>query len=196
MKLLFFDTETTGLPKNYKAPYTDVDNFPRLVQIAWILYNVGEGEAREVSTNNCIVTPDGFDIPEEASAVHGFSTEEALKWGIPLKHVVNKFHSDVRIADVVLAHNISFDRNIYASELVRAGKAALAQEFMSSPMKCTMEASTDYCKLAGNYGYKWPKLAELHSILFNEEFEGAHDALVDIRATAKCYFKLVELGIM
>jgi len=28
---LFFDTETTGLPRNWKAPVTDLDNWPRMV---------------------------------------------------------------------------------------------------------------------------------------------------------------------
>jgi hypothetical protein len=34
---LFFDTETTGLPKSWKAPVTDVNNWPRLVQLAFLL---------------------------------------------------------------------------------------------------------------------------------------------------------------
>ena len=36
---LFFDTETTGLPKNYKAPASDLNNWPRLVQLAYHLYD-------------------------------------------------------------------------------------------------------------------------------------------------------------
>ena len=36
---LIFDTETTGLPKNWKAPITDTDNWPRCVQIAWQLHD-------------------------------------------------------------------------------------------------------------------------------------------------------------
>lgn len=40
MKYLFIDTETTGLPKEYDAPYTDIDNWPRLVQLAWIVFMI------------------------------------------------------------------------------------------------------------------------------------------------------------
>ena len=36
---LFFDTETTGLPKRWNAPVTDLENWPRLVQLAWIMYD-------------------------------------------------------------------------------------------------------------------------------------------------------------
>ena len=35
--ILFFDTETTGLPKKYDAPASNVDNWPRLIQLSWII---------------------------------------------------------------------------------------------------------------------------------------------------------------
>jgi DNA polymerase III epsilon subunit-like protein len=51
-------------------------------------------------------------------------------------------------------------------------------------------------KLPGKYGrYKWPKLAELHQVLFGEPFAGAHGALADARACMRCYFRLTELGV-
>lgn len=34
----FFDTETTGIPKNWEAPVTDLSNWPRMVQIAYLGY--------------------------------------------------------------------------------------------------------------------------------------------------------------
>lgn len=67
---MFFDTETTGLPRNYKAPSSDVNNWPRLVQLSWILtdknYNV-------ISTNEFIVYPEGFTIPTAASGYYSGS---------------------------------------------------------------------------------------------------------------------------
>ena len=60
---------------------------------------------------------------------------------------------------------------------------------------CTMKETTDLCKLPGRYGnYKWPKLQELHKHLFGENFVGAHDAMFDIKATMRCYYKLKEDG--
>ena len=44
LSLLFFDTETTGVPRNYKAPASDLKNWPRLVQIAWLLADDDGGE--------------------------------------------------------------------------------------------------------------------------------------------------------
>ena len=59
-----------------------------------------------------------------------------------------------------------------------------------------MHASTDYCKLRGPYGYKWPKLSELHIKLFGEDFKEAHNASVDINATAKCFWKMRKIGLI
>ena len=64
------------------------------------------------------------------------------------------------------------------------------------PQLCTMQASTDYCKIPGPYGYKWPKLSELHMKLFGEYFEEAHDAAADINATVKCFWELKRRGVM
>jgi hypothetical protein len=59
-----------------------------------------------------------------------------------------------------------------------------------------MEKSTNYCKLDGPYGYKWPKLSELHHILFGVGFEEAHNAAADIHATAKCFWQMKKIGII
>ena len=73
MYYLFFDSETTGKPKRYDAPMTDVDNFPRLVQLGYIVMKDGE----VVKQDEFIVKPDGFTIPEEVSKIHGITQEKA-----------------------------------------------------------------------------------------------------------------------
>ena len=65
---LIYDTETTGLPKNFSAPVSDSENWPRLVQVAWQLHN-DMGELIEVK--NFIVRPEGFTIPYNAEKIHG-----------------------------------------------------------------------------------------------------------------------------
>ncbi len=57
-----------------------------------------------------------------------------------------------------------------------------------------MERTTNFCAIDGPYGYKWPKLSELHFKLFNTGFEEAHNAAVDIKATAKCFWELKRLN--
>lgn len=189
--ILFFDTETTGLPQDYKASYTNTNNWPRLVQLAWVLYH----DDTEVSSGDWLVKPEGFIIPEDASDIHGHDHEKRVQHGSDLKLVLNDFWGDVKQSEVMIAHNIDYDKNICGSEYHRAGAEAHARSFMMKPMFCTMKASTDFCKIPGQYGYKWPKLEELYQILFDEQLENTHDALVDIRATAKCFFELKKRGI-
>lgn len=185
---LFFDTETTGLPKNWKAPITDLKNWPRLVQLAFLYY---DGNGNKISEGDFIVKPEGFTIPADASRIHGISTERALKDGKPLKEVLEHFHSLIGKAEVLVAHNMSFDEKIVGAEFLRAGM----QNSISSKRKiCTMESTTNFCAINGPYGYKWPKLSELHYKLFKTGFDEAHNAAVDITATAKCFWELKRIG--
>ena len=187
---LFFDTETTGLPRNWKAPVTDLNNWPRMVQIAWILC---DNKGNRIESNDFIIKPENFVIPIEASRVHGISTEKAINEGENLETVLLTFQELVEQADFIVAHNISFDEKIVGAELLRKG---IQSDFERKRKLCTMQSSTSYCKIPGNYGYKWPKLSELHIKLFGEDFEDAHDASVDINATVKCFWKLKELNII
>jgi DNA polymerase III epsilon subunit-like protein len=84
-------------------------------------------------------------------------------------------------------------KRFLGAELLRSGSPNIAE---AKKRQCTMQAATDYCRLPGQYGYKWPSLQELHTKLFGQPFEGAHNALVDVRACARCYFELKRLGVM
>ncbi len=181
---LFFDTETTGLPKNWKAPVTDIDNWPRLVQIAWIL---SDDHGKAIESANFIIKPEGFTIPEEAASVHGISTERALEEGKDLTLVLNEFADFIEDTDYIVAHNISFDEMIVGAEFIRK---EICTDFNRKVKLCTMKASTEYCQIPGPYGFKWPKLTELHIKLFGEDFDEAHDASVDINATFKCFWEM------
>ncbi len=187
---LFFDTETTGVPKNYKAPVSDLNNWPRLVQLAWLLT---DDKGQEINHGEHIVKPNGFTIPAEAAKIHGISTELAMQEGVDLKFAVDAIVADMQKAKVLIAHNVQFDEKILGAELLRIG---YQNHLDSKPRKCTMQSSTNYCKLPGPYGFKWPKLQELHQKLFSETFDGAHRALTDVRACARCYFELVRLGVL
>lgn len=185
---LFFDTETTGLPKNWKAPVTNLNNWPRLVQLAYIFY---DNRGNKLSEGDYIIKPDGFVIPEDASRVHGISTEMANLKGKSLIIVLKEFQSLVNEADYLVAHNMSFDEKIIGAELLRTG---MPESLQAKNRICTMKSTTSFCAINGPYGYKWPKLSELHFKLFNTGFEEAHNAAVDINATAKCFWELKRLG--
>lgn len=190
MNSLFFDTETTGIPRNYNAPVTDVDNWPRLVQIGWILF---DDKQEKLSEREYIVIPEGFEIPAEVSKVHGITQEKALEEGWPLQLVLEIFAEDLIKADVVIGHNLSYDLSIVGAELFRLG---LPNLLSAKSQICTMKSSTSYCQIPGGRPWKWPKLYELHQKLFNEPLAQTHTALDDIQNTAKCYFELKRLGVI
>ena len=190
LSLLFFDTETTGVPRNYKAPASDLKNWPRLVQIAWLL---ADDDGGEIESAEYIVKPEGFTIPAEAARIHGISTEMAIRDGLDIKSVLAEALMCLGKVSQLVGHNIDFDEKILGAELLRAGHPNCVE---TKQRLCTMRSATDYCRLPGPYGYKWPKLEELHRKLFNQPLEGAHRALVDVRACAKCYFELRRLKVM
>ena len=190
MTKLFLDTETTGLPKRRNASYSDVDNWPRLVQLAWVTI---DESGRELSAVEHIVKPDGFSIPSEASKIHGITTDMAKRSGTGLLEVLVEFASAVERSSTVVAHNVDYDRPVLEAEFIRSGLQCFLGD---KKLMCTKESSTEYCALPGPYGYKWPTLDELHHKLFNTPMGAAHNALVDVRACMKCYFELENRGVI
>lgn len=189
-KYLFFDTETTGVPRNYKAPSSDTRNWPRLVQLAWILT---DENGNRIHTGNQIVRPDGFVIPTDAARVHGITTQRAMVEGIPLNEVINQFKADLEAATCIVCHNVEFDKKIVGAEMIRLG---MRDEVGRKKSHCTMLSSTNFCRIRGYYGYKYPKLQELYWKLFGEDFDDAHNAMSDIEATERCFWELKKRGVM
>lgn len=181
MRVLIFDTETTGLP-NWKAGYGHICQ-PDVIQIAMMLIETETNE--EV---NCFSTliKGGRSIDPGAAAIHGISDEKVEKYGIPQRLALSVFHHMVQQADLVVCHNTDFDIGLMKTMYIRQGV-----ECPSFKIYCTMKALTPICKLphknpnrGRNDNYKWPKLIEAYSMFIDPEgFDGAHDALVDVRAT-------------
>ena len=186
---LIFDTETTGLPKRWDAPVTDTDNWPRCVQIAWQLHD----EAGHcIEHQDFLILPTGFTIPYDAEKIHGISTELAASEGTAIPSVLDQFSTALGKCQYVAGHNVQFDLNIMGAEFVRLGG--------SNPLAslkvidtCTEETAT-LCQLPGGRGgkFKLPTLSELHSFLFEEAFEEAHNATADVEATTRCFFELLR----
>ncbi len=187
---LIFDTETTGLPQNYSAPITDLDNWPRLVQLAWQLH---DHTGKLTSHGNFIVKPEGFTIPFNSEKVHGISTERALKEGHDLEFVLREFRKDIDKAYFLIGHNVSFDEKVMGAEFLRK---RVASAIMDKPKIDTKDESTEYCAIPGARGYKWPTLSELHKKLFGVDFEDAHDAAADVEATTRAFLELVRIGVI
>jgi DNA polymerase-3 subunit epsilon len=189
-KLLFFDTETTGIPKNWKASYLDTNNWPRLVQIAWI---VSDEFGNVITRNSFIIRPDNFIISKEASDIHRITTETAIRNGEDIRAVLELFNEAISQSEYIIAHNIDYDINIVACELFRLN---VDSDIFEKQQICTMKQTTNYCAISGPYGYNWPKLSDLHYKLFNSSFSEAHDASVDIDITFKCFSELIKKQII
>jgi DNA polymerase-3 subunit alpha len=189
---LIFDTETTGLPKRDNAPVSEVDNWPRVVQIAWQLHD-GTGDL--VEHHNLLIRPEGYEIPYSAEKIHGISTEKASKYGIALADALEQFNGAVIKSTFLIGHNIRFDINALGAELIRS---ELVTDFLDKKQVCTMQASTDFLKLPGGRGgkFKPPKLMELYESLFEKQFMEAHNAAADVEATARCFFELLRRKII
>ena len=187
---LFFDTETTGLPKNWKAPVTDVDNWPRLVQLA---YCFSDRDGNKLSGGDFIIKPAGFTIPAEAAKIHGITTERAEKEGIDLRGLLRDFQELIGLAEYIVAHNMSFDEKIIGAEFLRNG---MPDALAAKKKICTMHSATEFCAIPGPRGYKWPKLTELHGKLFQTGFEEAHNAAADVAAMVKCFWEMKRRGLI
>lgn len=182
--ILFFDTETTGLPKQWNAPLSKLDNWPRLVQLAYLIYDF---EGRLILEGNHIIKPEGFEIPDDAQKIHGISTMKALQIGESLNIVLGKFYSLIENSTLIVAHNMEYDEKIIGCEFLRIDR----NNILNNKKKiCTMKESVNFCKIPGYNGYKWPKLSELHYKLFNKPCEEKHNAVSDIKNTAKCFWEL------
>ena len=187
---LFFDTETTGLPRRWNAPLTDSDNWPRMVQLAWIIC---DRSGNTIESRDAVIRPEGFVIPAEVSRLHGITTEKAMDVGEPIRAVLEEFSDKMDGCGMLVGHNISFDECIVGAEFER--QRMMTSLFFKSKC-CTMKSAVNYCKLPGRNGYKAPRLSELHRFLFREEFENAHNALADVEATVRCFWRLKELGVI
>ncbi len=189
---LIFDTETTGLPKNFNAPITDLDNWPRVIQIAWQLH---DEFGKLIEQKDFLIKPDGFNIPFESEQIHGISTELALQEGKELKEVLEIFNQSLAKANFVVGHNIQFDLNVTGAEFLRAGLETPLMEMKK--LNTATEKTAELCQLPGGRGgrFKIPKLGELYRYLFGEDFEEAHNATADVEATARIFLELIRRGV-
>jgi|TARA_R110000737_G_scaffold164321_1_gene191792 DNA polymerase-3 subunit alpha len=186
---IIFDTETTGLPRDWNAPISDVDNWPRAVQIAW---QVHDDLGHLVEHKDFLIQPEGYDIPYDAERIHGISTALAEKEGVSLESVLEEFEKALGKAKFVVGQNLKFDLNIMGAEMIRKG---FSSRMLDMPVldTCT-EVTAQMCQIPGGRGGKWklPTLTELHKYLFEIPFNEAHNATADVEATTRCFFELIR----
>ena len=192
---LFIDTETTGLPLNDNLPYTDLKNWPYLVQVALIIEDDNYGI---LAKRNIILKPDGYTIPESATKIHGISNERAVKNGEDRDKVISFLDLALYKSDIIIGHNVSFDLNVIKSEIIRIkGIENALFEKKKHIVIDTMKMGSNICKIPYlsfhtrlSMPNKYPKLDELYYKLFNKHFNNQHDAMADVQAAYDCYYEL------
>jgi len=202
MQILFFDTETNGLPTNYKAPPTQADKWPEMVSIAWEVWKVEEGIWTQTKSISYLVKPpEGMIWNRESETIHKISYDRARSEGIPIRTVLDSFTADLNRSTHVVAHNLAFDKSIILASLIRNTGTA---KWTTGQDVCTMMKTVSICKIPSTSPYataadpyKWPRLQELHHFLFKKEWEGvAHEALSDVQCMRTCYRELVVRGCL
>ena len=187
---LIFDTETTGLPKNWRAPISDIENWPRCIQIAW---QVHDEMGVLLESKSYIVKPKDFDIPYESEKIHGISTELAYEEGVDLEEVLTEFNNSVSKSKFIIGHNVNFDLNVIGCEFYRNNITSNIE--LTDVLDTCTELTAELCKLPGGRGgkFKLPTLTELHEFLFQSSFKEAHNATADVEATARCFLELIRI---
>lgn len=194
--ILFFDTETTGFVQD-RLPVDHPDQ-PYVVQLA---AELTEDDGEPVAGFSFIIDPGigEITIPTKASDVHGITDERAVALGVSAEFALGAFTHLYQRANLVVAHNIKFDRAVIEIAISRHYRKIMP---LRKPLFCTMDAATPIVNLpptermlaAGFNKPKPPKLDECIRHFFDESLEGAHDALVDVRACSRVYFHLKTLG--
>ena len=187
MRYLIFDTETTGLPEyNEKG----IKEYPYVVQLSWVLYN-DEINDVEIERDRIILLPEGMEVPEDTVAIHGINTEKMRAEGIEPEIVIDEFIEDLSKCDMIIGHNIDFDKSIMFQEFKRNKK--FDYRLGKRPVYCTMTMGKNVCKIerknkkTGEIYYKKPKLTELHEYLFQQKPANLHNSLIDVLVTCRCF---------
>jgi DNA polymerase-3 subunit epsilon len=192
VKALIFDTETTGMIKWKLEP--EHSSQPDLIQLGMLLIET-EGWKMRARHSVLLKLPEGASIEPGAQAAHGISAEDCATYGVESVVACSLFNQHCMQADVIVAHNMSFDRSVMLTALFRLGKKP--DRMAGKRLICTKDESTDVLKLPGKFeSYKWPTLGEAYRHFSGHDLEGAHDALVDTEACLVVFRGLVDLGVI
>lgn len=193
---LIFDTETTG-KVDFKRPSSDPIQ-PDLVQLGMLLVDTSTWDVR-FSSSLLVNLREGVAIESGAQATHGISEADCRAYGVHPNTAARLFHDVSKRADVVVAHNISFDAAVMEAALRRSDLDSSAMASLKRKRQiCTMQSTTDLLKIPGKFGstYKWPTLSEAYHYVAQEELQGGHDALVDATACLRVFRHLVKEGVV
>jgi DNA polymerase III subunit epsilon len=180
---IVFDVETTGVNNKNDS----------IVQLAALVF---DEDFNEIDQLNVLIQQDREMTDEEIlTRVHGKTYKMCQEQGVSLAEAITRFKSMLDGCGVAVAHNMPFDEGFLKSA---AAKAGVNFEINIRKMD-TMVSYKDIVKCpptekmikAGFTQYKNPNLTEAYNFVFGKNFDNAHDAFSDIKATAEIYKNLV-----
>lgn len=179
--IIFFDTETTGIP-NWKTP-SGGDDQPHIVSLAALMV---DEETREVIQSiDLIVNPDGWEIPQDTIDIHGITNEMAHEVGIP-EHIVLGIFLSMWQGRKRIAYNTTFDNRIIRIATKRYSSPSMIDNWKEGDYECAMIASKKAM------GVKSVKLINAYKHFTGNELEGAHNAMNDTKACMEVYFAIKD----
>lgn len=196
MRVLVFDVETTGLPIGNNPSISELDKWPYIVQLSYVIYNVHSNQI-DLSYNEILKLPEYIDISEESIKLHKITKEINQTLGIDRRMALQTFNAALKQADIVVGHNISFDKRMI---MVECARNAVYHRFNDRGIKkdeyCTMKNSVDICKIEkinskGEKYFKYPTLSELYNHLFQEIPRNTHNSFVDVLLCLRCFIKVL-----
>ena len=193
MKVLVFDTETSGLPKERNPSIYDTDKWPHVMQVSYIIYNTETGELED--TYDAYIKLNPWVIVDPVSeGIHGITREIMDKQGVSIQDALIRLRDALGRVELCVGHNVSFDKRFIIVEGIRNN---IRMNFPAD--YCTMKNSKEVCKIDytfsnGTKGFKFPKLMELYEHLFPgiPAPQNLHNSLADTLVTLKCYCKLAH----
>ena len=184
--LLFIDTEGSDLPKQFNVPYSSKYNWPHSIQVSWIIFT---NDGQEIKQENHFIKEDDFTIAPSALEVHGITYDFLRANGKRRKEVLTLLANDFEAYQpLVVGHFMELDARMIGADFFRSG---IANPLEKLPAFCTMRASAH---LVNNPRFMFLRLFDLYKELFKCELLNQHNALVDARATAECFFEMLKRG--
>ena len=205
MRVLLYDTETNGLPKRWNAPPTDVGNWPVILTIAWQIWDFGVLDAPVLIEKAERLVDPGSSIVWDADAekIHGISLELARTEGQNPNVIFPEFMEKARTSDLVVAHNLAFDKSVVLASLYRLNPA-MRVDWWPRMEYCTCVNTAMLCKLPPvcknpkpSDPYKRPRLPELYAYLFEKQPDlKLHTAAGDTSVLTDCFLELVRRRVI
>jgi DNA polymerase III epsilon subunit-like protein len=182
-KALVFDTETTGIPifrdEAGQSVAADDPRQPRLASISAALIDL---EWNEIRLLDALVAPDGWEMPPEALALNGLTTEHLIANGAPIAEILGQYDEMLSECDLVVCFSLAFDMKIMRGELRRVG---MPDRYGEKPVFDIKPTCQTLCKGRMPAGKKSVTLLMAHELILGEPFVNPHTSICDMRAVVR-----------